>query len=370
MSKRDYYEILGVAKNATSAEIKKAYRKLATAYHPDRNPDDPESEEKFKEAAEAYAVLSDNEKRQMYDTYGHDAPGGGSPFGGFSSMDDIFSSLGDIFGDFFNFGGGGRQRRRRGENIGISQQLSFRESLFGCTKSVSVEKFDICESCKGSGAKTPDAFSECKTCQGQGQVVHRQGFFAFATTCPDCSGQGRIIREKCPDCKGSGKIKRKENIKVKIPAGVMSGQRIKLTGKGQSAPDAIPGDLYIELLVKEDELFERHGYDLVAPLPVSFPQAALGVKIPFKIPLSIEDDEEIEINIAKGTQPNEIITIPGKGVTILSENTKGDLHLQVILVIPESLSKEEEDLIRKLADVSKSPVASKKNIFKKIFGND
>ncbi|MBU1219941.1 molecular chaperone DnaJ [Myxococcota bacterium] len=364
--KRDYYEVLGISKNSTSAEIKKAYRKLATEYHPDRNPDDPSAEDKFKEAAEAYAVLSDDSKRQMYDTYGHNAPGGSGGFSGFSSMDDIFSSLGDIFGDFFNMGQG-RSARRRGENILVAAELSFRESLFGTSKTIDVKKYEVCSECGGSGAKSPDSFSMCSTCNGQGQVVHRQGFFAFATTCPQCSGEGKIIKEKCRKCSGAGKIEKTETIKVKVPAGVMSGQRIKYAGKGQEAPGSMPGDLYIQIEVEEDDLFEREEFDLFAKIAVTFPQLALGTEIPFSVPTSIEEEETIEIKISRATQPGSIITIPGKGVPFLQEKGRGDLHLEVVLVVPDHISEEEEDLIRQLAEITKKPVASKKSFFKKLF---
>jgi molecular chaperone DnaJ len=374
MSKRDYYEVLGVEKSVTPQELKKAYRKLAGKYHPDRNPGDAESEEMFKEAAEAYSVLSDDEKKQIYDQYGHDAPqfGGGSPYSGFGNMDDIFSNLGDLFGDLFGMGGGGgfRRVRRKGEDIYTHINLSFIESMFGTSKSVNVTKKIQCETCEGSGAKPGSGRKTCAKCGGQGQVVHRQGFFAFASTCNSCNGEGNVIEKKCNSCKGSGFEQKKEKIKVKIPAGVSDDQSIRLGGKGQAGPPgSIPGDLYISLNVKPDPNFKRQGYDLHLVTDIYYPQAVLGALFEINIPSHDDEDEILEVKVPSGTQPNDVLTFSEKGVPYLDGDGKGRgaLHIHLNLVVTKNITSEEKTLIQQLADLQGHSVSNTKGFFKNLF---
>ncbi len=371
MSKRDYYEVLGVGRDASADEIKKAYRKLATMYHPDRNPGDSQAEEKFKEAAEAYSVLSDPEKRSAFDRFGFQAPGG-NPFQGFSSMDDIFSSFGDLFGDLF---GGGSRMRRKGEDIVNSLNLSFHEALFGAQKSVSVSRWVECVTCSGSGAKEGTSREVCETCKGQGQVALRQGFFMFAQTCPACKGEGSVVRHKCPDCRGKGKVQKKESLKVTIPAGIDTGRTIRLTGKGQPAPEnGVPGDLYITVEVKEHPEFQRDGVDLHTVVILSFPQAALGTQLELQVP-DPDGEKTVPLTVPPGTQPHAVLALPGCGVPHMDgsqqgASRRGELHVHVRVQVPESLTQEEESLIRQLAELQGHPVASKKGLFSKIFGSD
>jgi len=378
MSKRDYYEVLGVSRDASAEEIKKAYRKLAQQYHPDRNPGDHEAEEKFKEAAEAYSVLSDADKRASFDRFGFSGAGGGSPFGGFSNMDDIFSNLGDIFGDLF---GGGHRARRKGEDIVLGLELTFQESLFGVQKSLSVKRQAACETCRGTGAKDGTARVVCETCKGQGQVALRQGFFMFAQTCPACRGEGSMVKHKCPECKGRGKVQKAESLKVTIPAGIDHGRTIRLTGKGQPAPESgrasdngVAGDLYLTVEVKPHPGFERDGVDLHTERSISFPQAALGCQLEIAVPA--ESGERMEnLQVPPGTQPGEVLTLPCCGVPHMDGTQggsarRGDLHVHVRLQVPTSLSAEEEALVRQLAELGGHGVNTKKGIFQKIFGTD
>ena len=369
MSQRDYYEVLGVSREASADEIKKAYRKLATRYHPDRNPGDQEAEEKFKEAAEAYSVLSDAEKRSSYDRFGHQGPGGSS-FSGFT-MDDIFSNFGDLFGDLF---GGGRPRRR-GEDIALGLELTFQESLFGAQKSVSVNRWVDCETCHGTGAKDGTGRQVCETCKGQGQVALRQGFFMFAQTCPTCKGEGSVVKHKCSACKGKGKVQKTESLKVTIPAGIDHGRRIRLSGKGQPGPEnGSPGDLYIVVSVERSEQYERDGVDLHMERTISFPQAALGAHLEIQVPSA--DGEKVEtLIVPAGTQPGTVLTLPRCGVPYMDgsqggSDRRGDLHVHVRLQVPESLSAEEDALIRQLAELGGDAVSQRKGIFQKWFGAD
>ncbi len=370
MSKRDYYEVLGVTKDASSDEIKKAYRKLAQQHHPDRNPDDATAEEKFKEAAEAYSVLSDPDKRAAFDRYGFQGPGGSS-FSGFNNMDDIFSNLGDIFGDLF---GGGRARRK-GEDIVLGLELSFQESLFGAQRSLSVNRQAACDACGGTGAKEGTSRAVCETCKGQGQVALRQGFFMFAQTCPACRGEGSVVKHKCPSCKGRGKVQKTESLKVTIPAGIDHGRTIRLTGKGQPAPDnGVAGDLYITVEVKPHPDFERDGFDLHTERTISFAQAALGTQLEIAVPTE-EGDRREPLQVPAGTQPGEILLLPRCGVPQMDGTQggsarRGDLHVHVRLQVPTSLSAEEESLIRQLAELGGQTVSAKKGLFQKIFGSD
>ncbi len=368
MSKRDYYEVLGVARDASADEIKKAYRKLAQKYHPDKNPGDKEAEEKFKEAAEAYSVLSDPEKRGQYDRFGFSGPGSSSP-----SMEDIFANFDDIFGDIF--GGGRSSRRRKGDDIVMNLELTFQEALFGAQKSISVRRQVECESCHGTGAREGSARTVCENCKGQGQVALRQGFFMFAQTCPTCQGQGTVVKHKCPDCKGKGKVGKTESLKVTIPAGIDHNQTIRLGGKGQPAPDhGVPGDLYITVEVRPHPEFVRDGVDLHVEKVISFPQAALGTRL--EIPVPAPGGEELRpLDVPPGTQPGDVLTMEGCGVPYMDGSQeggkrRGKLHVHLKLQVPTRLSAREEELIRKLAELESQSVSEKKSFLGSLFGGD
>src|SRR5215470_16076456 len=276
MVRRDYYEVLGVTRTADGAEIKKAYRRLAMEYHPDRNPGDKDSEERFKEAAEAYEVLSDDDKRSAYDRFGHDGLRR-QGFEGFSGVEDIFSHFSDFFGDLFGGGGGRSRGRARGHDLRVEVGLSFAEAVDGASKEVEVTRHIHCGTCNGSGAKPGTSPERCSTCGGRGQVLHQQGFFMIGTTCPSCRGEGTTIRDKCKECRGTRAIEKSETLTVSIPAGVDNEQRLRLPGKGEAGPrGAAPGNLYVDIHVTEDERFKRDGADTFSAVSVSFATAALG----------------------------------------------------------------------------------------------
>jgi molecular chaperone DnaJ len=328
MAKRDYYEVLGVAKTASDDEIKKAYRKLAMKYHPDRNPDNPEAEEKFKEASEAYEVLSDSEKRSMYDRMGHQAfeggMGGGGGFGGGFSAEDIFSQFGDIFGGAF---GGGRQqqRARRG-----SETITFTAPA-------------PCDACDGKGSKNPNDVETCPTCHGAGQVRMQQGFFSVQQTCSTCRGQGKIIKNPCNKCHGSGVSDRQQTLEVTIPAGVDNGDRVRLTGKGEAIRDGQSGDLYVEVVVREHEIFQRDGADLYMDVPVSIADAALGKEI--EIPTL---DGRVSLKIPEGTQTGKLFRLRGKGVKPVRTSMTGDLLCRIVVETPVNLTSRQRELLKEL----------------------
>lgn len=370
--KRDYYEILGVPRNAPLQDIKSSYRKLAIKYHPDRNPDNKEAEEFFKEAAEAYAVLSDSEKRELYDRYGHQGLNN-IGFEGYRGFEDIFSSFGDIFGDFFNFGfagaggGGGRKRRsaaQRGNDLRYDMQLEFKEAIFGVEREITIERASSCETCHGSGSKPGKGPATCPLCQGRGQVVHSQGFFTVSSTCNQCHGSGKIITDPCETCRGDGRIMKKSTLSVKVPAGVDNGSRLRLSGEGEEGlHGGGAGDLYIFLLVKEHEFFVRDGDNIHCQIPISFTQAALGAEI--DVP-TIEDDT-FKLTIPRGTQTNKVFVQRGAGSFNLRGHGRGDLLIEVRVVTPTKLNPQQETLLREFAEVSGDAVSEKKrNIFDKI----
>ena len=344
--KRDYYEVLGVSRDADVAELKRAYRKLALELHPDRNPDDREAEARFKEASEAYQVLSDAEKRGLYDRFGHEGPRGGGFGGGFSNMGDIFSAFGDIFGDMFGgFGGGGARASARGADLETRVELSLAEVAKGATKSVKVRRRVACGDCSGTGAAPGTGRERCQQCGGRGQVMHQQGFLMIQTTCPICRGEGTIVRKPCPTCRGSGLTSVEETFQVTIPAGVEDGSTLRLSGRGEAAPGGgQPGNLYLGLHVTSDQRFERDGADLHTMVALSFPQAALGATI--KAP-SLDGD--IEGTIPPGTQPGDTLTLRGKGLPRLQGRGTGDLVVHLKLVVPKSLSVEQEQSLRAFA---------------------
>ena len=347
MVKRDYYEILGVARNASAADIKKAYRQAAVKFHPDRNPDNPEAEENFKAAAEAYEVLSDPDKREVYDAYGHDGLKG-QGFQGFRGFDDIFSHFGDIFGDMFGFGGGQRARTgpRRGSDLRFDLKITFEEAAFGCKKEVPIARFERCVHCGGSGAAHGTSPETCASCGGRGQVVRSQGHFMISTTCPVCRGKGTVIRDSCDVCQGTGKERVERKISVKIPPGVNTGTRIRLSGEGEPGErGGYAGDLYVFISVESHPLFERDDYDVHCEVPLSFVQAALGAKL--DVP-TLWGQETLKIK--PGTQPGEVVKLKGKGIPRLQSFGKGDHYVHLRVVIPTELTREQKKLLEKFAD--------------------
>ena len=351
MVKRDYYEILEITKTATGEEIKKAYRQMALKYHPDRSPGDQEAEDKFKEASEAYEILRDTEKRSLYDQFGHDGLKR-SGFQGFSGFDDIFTNFGDIFDDFFGMGfgnrrGGRRSSARRGSDLRYDLPISFRDAAFGKEKEIDIEKNETCETCTGTGVKPGESKQTCPGCEGRGQVSHTQGFFSISSTCSRCQGQGEIITHPCKDCSGSGAVLTPKKLKVKIPAGVETGIRLKLVGEGEAGERGGPaGDLYVVLHVEPDAFFERQGNDILCQIPISFSQAALGAKI--EVP-TLNGSEKI--TIPPGTQAGQRFTIKGAGVPYLHGRGKGDEFVHVIVKTPTKLSRQQAQLFEELASL-------------------
>ncbi|MBI5375638.1 MAG: molecular chaperone DnaJ [Candidatus Schekmanbacteria bacterium] len=361
MVKNDYYQILGVKKEASQEEIKKTYRKLAMQYHPDRNPENKEAEEKFKEAAEAYEVLNDPEKRRTYDMYGHEGLKGAG-FQGFSDAGDIFSNLGDIFGDFFGFSASGSRSRtgpQRGSDLRYDIQISLHEAAFGLEKEIEIERAETCHTCDGTGAKPGTKPARCPTCNGRGQVSRSQGFFSISTTCPHCRGQGVIIQNPCQKCSGRGKVEDKKKLSVKIPAGVDTGSKLRLRGEGEAGERGGPaGDLYVVIFVQEDELFKRYENDLYCRVGISFPQAVLGGEI--NAP-TLEGTTSVKV--PKGTQNGDRITLRGKGMPVIRGMGKGDQIIELFVKIPTSISKREEELIRELSQFENSKETKQKKGF-------
>lgn len=347
MSKQDYYEILGIPRTATEREIKQSYRRLAMELHPDRNPDNPEAEERFKKAAEAYDVLSNPEKREIYDRYGHEGLQGQT---GFTGVEDIFSSFGDIFSDFF--GGdifGGRRRSRpprpaRGADLRYDLELTFAEALRGTKKELTLQHLRKCEVCDGTGAAKGTTPEACPTCGGHGQVIQRTGFMTLATTCPACNGKGVWIPTPCETCEGTGRAPFSKSVTAVVPAGVDTGMRLRLAGEGEHPEGGgEPGDLYVFINVAPHEDFERDGNDLYGKVRVSYIQAILGHRLTFNL-----IDEQIVLDLPPGTQPGEEIRIPGKGAPRVGRGTTGDLIVIVEVALPRHLSERERDLLHQL----------------------
>ncbi len=347
MAKRDYYEVLGVAKTASDDEIKKAYRKLAMKYHPDRNPDNPETEDKFKEAAEAYEILSDSEKRSMYDRMGHNAFEGGRSGGGGFSAEDIFSQFGDIFGGSFGGSRGRGQQRaaRRGSDLRYVMDLTLEEAVHGVKKNITFTAPASCDACDGKGSKNPQDVQTCPTCHGAGQVRMQQGFFSVQQTCSTCRGQGQIIKNPCGKCHGSGVMDRQQTLEVTIPAGVDNGDRVRLTGKGQAIRDGEAGDLYVEVVVREHEIFQRDGADLYMDVPVSIADAALGKEI--QIPTL---DGRVSLKIPEGTQTGKMFRLRGKGVKPVRTSMQGDLLCRIVVETPVHLTARQRELLKELQE--------------------
>jgi len=363
LSKRDYYEVLEIGRGVKDEEIKKAYRKLAIKYHPDKNPGDRDAEEKFKEAAEAYEILRDPEKRNLYDRYGYEGLRG-SGFKGFTGFEDIFSSFGDIFEDFFGFGTRGRRESlRRGDDLRYDFSVSFLEAAFGKEAEIEVERPEECENCKGSGAKHGTNPVQCPVCRGRGQVIRSQGFFSISTTCYQCNGEGTIIKDPCKECHGRGRVNRFKKLSVKIPRGIESGSRLRLRGEGaKGIKGGSAGDLYVVIHVEPHSFFERNGNDIICQVPLSFSQAALSGEI--DVP-TLEGSKKL--NIPAGTQTNEIFKFKGQGFYYLNENRRGDQLIQVIIKTPTNISKRQEELLRELAEISDENVNHKhKSFFKRL----
>jgi molecular chaperone DnaJ len=364
-TKRDYYEVLGLVRESQDGDIKAAYRKCALKYHPDRNPGSREAEERFKEASEAYEVLSDPQKRATYDRFGHQGLSG-QGFQGFNDVGDIFSSFGSIFEEFFGFsgggGGGGRTRARRGADLRYDLAIDFEEAVFGVDKELEFERASECDGCKGSRAEAGGK-TTCQTCGGVGQVRRSQGFFSIQTTCPTCRGEGEQITKPCKVCQGRGVRMEKKKISVKIPAGVDTGLRLRVQGEGEGGGLGGPaGDLYVVLHVKDSEEFERDGNDLIYSKRIGIAQAALGCKL--TIP-TLEGEKPLEI--PAGCQHGQRLTIAGAGVPNLRGVGRGDLHVQVEVIVPKKLSKEQRELLEKFAAVSGEETGGGGGFFKKVF---
>jgi len=346
MTKKDYYEILGVAKTATEDEIKKNYRKIAMQCHPDKNPGDKEAEDRFKEAAEAYEVLSDKQKREIYDHYGH-AGLSNTGFQGFSGFDDVFSNFGDIFEDVFGFGQGrgrsrGRSGMRAGSDLRYDLKISFLDAAFGITKTIDLEKLHTCSTCNGSGAAPGTSPSTCPTCHGRGQVVQSSGFFTISSTCPHCHGQGKFISKPCGTCRGTGKERKQKQVELKIPAGVETGSRLRLRGEGEAGEMGGPsGDLYVFLHVEEHDFFIREQDDILCRIPISFVQAALGATV--EVP-TLKETEKIKI--PRGTQNGHLFRLKGKGFPHVRGYGRGDQIIEVHVQIPTQISRKQEELLR------------------------
>jgi molecular chaperone DnaJ len=355
-AKRDYYEILGVARNATADELKSSYRKLALKFHPDRNPGDKPAEDKFKEAAEAYEVLRDREKRALYDQFGH-AGLENTGFSGFGGFEDIFSSFGDIFEGFFGFGNPNRSRTRaqRGADLRYDLTLSFMDAAFGTETEIDVAKMEPCAECEGNGCEPGTRPESCRQCGGSGQVSRSQGFFTVRTTCHICRGSGQMIARPCSACRGAGQMRVEKRVSVKIPGGVDNGSRLRLTGEGEpGAHGGPPGDLYVFIHVQNHEFFERRENDVLCQVSISFIQAALGDRI--TVP-TLEGHKTLEI--PKGTQPGDLFHFHGEGIPSLRTRKRGEQVIQVMIKTPTGLSKKQEELLREFAKLEKSKFSTK-----------
>jgi molecular chaperone DnaJ len=359
VSKRDYYEVLGVGKSASDSEIKSAYRKLALQHHPDRNPGNKAAEEKFKEAAEAYSVLADEDKRARYDRFGHAGVTGGAGGGPgfdptiFADFQDIFGGLGDIFGFGGAFGGGRRGGPQRGADLRYDLEIDFVQSAKGVDTTVQIPRREKCETCKGSGAAPGSSPTTCPQCRGTGQLRYQQGFFTVARTCGQCRGSGKIVTKPCPTCHGDGTVEQTRKLTVKIPAGIATGQRLRLTGEGEAGSHGgPPGDLYVVVIVREHEFFQRDGNDLHCEMPVHFTTLALGGEL--TVP-TIDGTETVKI--PEGTQTGSTFKVRGKGMPDVSGRGKGDLLVTVQAMTPKKLTKEQKKLLEQLAE-SLPPVKS------------
>lgn len=347
MSKRDYYEVLGVSKGADEKEIKKAYRRVAMKYHPDRNPDDPQADDKFKEATEAYDVLMNAEKRAAYDRFGHAGVdpnmGGGGFGGGAGSFSDIF---GDVFGDIFGGGGRGRGGPQRGSDLRYTLDISLEEAVRGTTAEIKVPTLCTCEECDGSGARKGSSPVSCSTCGGIGQVRMQQGFFQVQQTCPTCRGRGKMITDPCGKCHGQGRVEKRKTLSVKVPPGVDTGDRIRLSGEGEAGPEGgPPGDLYVQISVRQHTIFERDGRHLYCEVPITFVDAALGGEL--EVPTL---DGRVKLKIPAETQTGKLFRLRGKGVKPVRGGAVGDLLCRAVVETPVNLSKRQKELLREFQE--------------------
>ena len=359
-SKRDYYEVLGVAREASEDEIKRAYRKLALQYHPDRNPGDAEAEARFKEAAEAYDVLHDSEKRERYNRYGH-AGLDGTPMHQFTDVESIFEMFGDMFGLGDMFGGGRGRRRgpRAGRHLEVGIELDLIEAAKGITKTIEIDRAERCGECSGSGMRKGSRPTTCPRCKGRGVVIQGQSFFQIQTTCQTCGGRGEVITDPCTTCRGQGRVLAKRRIEVTIPAGVDTGNRIRLAGEGESGDDGAPrGDLYCLLRVRAHPLFQRDGLDLICQVPLSFSLAALGGEI--EVP-TLQGRETV--TLPRGVQFGDTFRLRGKGMPDPRGRGQGDLIVQTLIEAPKKLTKRQEELFRELAEIEKAHVTPQRKGF-------
>jgi molecular chaperone DnaJ len=364
---RDYYEILGVSRDAAGHEIKKAYRRLAVEYHPDRNPNNPEAEERFKEAATAYSVLSDEQRRQQYDRFGHAGVGGQPGFSGFDPS--TFGDFSDILGDLFGFGGGGGRRRRgsraqAGADLRYNLGLTFEEAAFGCNKTLRIPRLERCDTCEGSGAAEGSEAATCSACQGAGQVRYSQGFLTVARPCPQCHGDGVTIDDPCPECHGQKRIERERKIEVKIPPGVDTGARLRLTGEGEHGLLGGPsGDLYVVMQVEPHETLERDGADVYSFVDVAYPQVVFGASI--DVP-TLHGESRLEI--PSGTQPGEDFRLAGQGIPRLGGRGRGDHIVRIRLVVPSvgELQDDERELLESLAEVAGDPIHKRRSVKERV----
>jgi molecular chaperone DnaJ len=352
VSKADYYEVLGVSRDASDQDLKSAYRKLAMKFHPDRNPGDHAAEEKFKQASEAYQVLCDADKRAAYDRYGHAGVGAagqggfGGPFAGGVDIGDIF---GDLFGEMFNVGGGGQRgsRQQRGDDLRFDLAIDFEDAIFGAETEIKIRRLEVCSTCNGRGSASGRGPSVCGQCQGRGQIRYQQGFFSVARTCGTCGGTGSIIGDPCQTCRGETRVAKELKLNVKVPPGVEDGTRIRYAGEGDAGRSGgTKGDLYVVLSIRPHDFFERSGQDLHCVVPISFPQAALGAEI--EIP---GIDGPVNLKVPEGTQSGKEVRVRGRGVPYLNEKGHGDLVVRVVVQIPRKLSRAQRELVSKLAEL-------------------
>jgi molecular chaperone DnaJ len=349
MENKDYYKILSVSRDASDDEIKKAYRRTAMQYHPDRNPGNKDAEEKFKNASEAYEVLRDPEKRRIYDEYGIEGLRG-TGFTGFRGFEDIFSTFGNIFEDFFGFGTASkhRVRPRTGADLRYDLKISFHDAAFGKETEIEIPKAVLCDVCNGTGAKPGTYPTHCPNCKGTGQVTRSQGFFTISTTCGQCHGDGKFIPHPCKECRGYGRVRKNKKIQMKIPPGVDTGSKLRIRGEGEGGESGgPPGDLYVIIYLEAHDFFSRDADDIVCQIPISFPQAAMGAEI--EIPTL---DGEKKVTIPKGTESGELLRIKGKGFPKLGGHGRGDQLVQVIVQTPKNLTKRQEEILREFEELA------------------
>ncbi len=368
MEKRDYYEILGIERTANAQEIKSAYRRLALKYHPDKNPGDKEAEESFKEAAEAYSVLSDPDKRAQYDRFGHAGVGSGA--GGFGGFDpDIFADFSDILGDFFGFGdifGGGRRRRQsqvqRGADLRYDLKISFEEAVFGVKTKIKIPRHETCPVCHGTGADPSEGVTTCNACGGRGQVRYQQGFFTISRTCAQCHGTGQMIKKVCPECRGAGRLQKEKVLEIKIPPGVDNGSRLRIGGEGEGGLNGGPsGDLYVIIFVEEHPFFKRQDNNIYCEIPITFYQAALGDEV--MVP-TLEGKEKLKI--PEGTQTGTVFCLRGKGAVSLNGRGQGDQFVTVTVVTPTHLNKEQKEVFQQLRELAGKNPQEGSTLFEKV----